>query len=183
MNRKKIIEKYTRSKGSWGITKDFIIIDDIPQMLDELRSLEQQQEVSESNLRDVVCSKYPSKESDSAGEMLDIIQLRKAYIAGYQSSHPQPISEGRIEELWTKYRVSSFKESKMGIITYNEFKAALKDIVAQEEDRADTIEKCKQALLKQLHPMVYKINGYPIEAVPKADILALGALVSIPPEQ
>jgi len=39
------------------------------------------------------------------------------------------------------------------------------------------IEIFKTALLKQLHKVRYVINGYPIEAVPKADILALDALV------
>jgi len=41
MKRDDIIKKYTRVKGSWGITKDFIIAEDIPKMLDELAICEQ----------------------------------------------------------------------------------------------------------------------------------------------
>ena len=50
MNKQQIIEKYTRSQGSWGITKDFIIIDDIPKMLEELDRLEQQP-ISEERIK------------------------------------------------------------------------------------------------------------------------------------
>ena len=39
------------------------------------------------------------------------------------------------------------------------------------------IEIVKKALLKQLHKVRYVANGYPIEAVPKATILGLDALI------
>ena len=41
----------------------------------------------------------------------------------------------------------------------------------------ETIEECKKTLLKQLHPMIYRINTYPCEAVSKAVILSLDKLV------
>ena len=39
------------------------------------------------------------------------------------------------------------------------------------------VEICKKALLKQLHPMIYQANTYPVEAVSKATILSLDKLV------
>ena len=39
------------------------------------------------------------------------------------------------------------------------------------------VERCKKALLKQLHPMIYQENTYPVEAVSKATILSLDKLV------
>jgi len=47
--------------------------------------------------------------------------------------------------------------------------------VEKAEER--TIEKCKNALLKQLHYVMYPSNLYPIEAVPKATILSLDKLI------
>lgn len=39
MNKDEIIKKYTRASGSFGKTKDFIIVEDIPKMLEELNAL------------------------------------------------------------------------------------------------------------------------------------------------
>ena len=50
------------------------------------------------------------------------------------------------------------------------------DEYAAEVSR-ETIEECKKTLLKQLHPMIYRINTYPCEAVSKAVILSLDKLV------
>ena len=45
-------------------------------------------------------------------------------------------------------------------------------------EREQTILECRDELLKQLHPMIH-INGYPSEAVPKATILELPALLRV----
>lgn len=40
-----------------------------------------------------------------------------------------------------------------------------------------TIEQCKEELLKHCQKVIYEINDYPIEAVPKSTILSLESLM------
>jgi len=46
-----------------------------------------------------------------------------------------------------------------------------------DEQRNEIVESCKDELLKHLFMVKYVQNGYPIEAVPKATILELPALM------
>ena len=94
MNKQQIIEKYTRSQGSWGITKDFIIIDDIPKMLEELDRLEQQPEVSEGEIYGKLNTERIATYTKLAElYKVDIGVIRDVFCKGaewLQSHHPQP---------------------------------------------------------------------------------------------
>jgi hypothetical protein len=101
MNHKEqIIKKYTRTGGSWGTTKDFIVAEDVPKMLDEL--MEQQPQVSEEALikeaKVFLLSNTPDIQKAVKSRHWAAYRMAK-FALHLQSHHPQPISEERIEEL------------------------------------------------------------------------------------
>lgn len=82
-------------------------------------------------------------------------------------------------DLWNKeiespIDVSDFVTEKDGL--YHFSPPVDKEEETQENDRMKVIKECQEELLKHLFPVTH-LNGYPVEAVPKATILELDKLL------